>query len=473
MSATAGSPTRRVQSRLLRVFLLQLALISAATVLGVLAAGYVAERVLVKRALAGEADYFWERRAFDPSFPLPHTLNLSSFMISAGDVDRPPERPSVLRSQLAELSLGMQSLPIDDEERIVHVSERGDERLYLVFQDETVSRLAFWFGLVPLMLVLLVMYSVAWMAYVLSKRAVSPLTELAGVIERFDVGSRDAAELDLSGLSDAPDAETRVLVDAIGQFAARGRASIERERNFTRYASHELRTPLAVISGSVSTLELARLEGAAARAVERIGRTARHMSELIGTLLLLARDNADGAGESVTDVDALLETLLAAASASHGERSEALRVDSREPLRVRASEATLSIVIGNLVRNALIHADGGRVDVVVERDALTVRDDGPGLDAEARERVFEPFYRGGEGVSTKAGDDGVGLGLGLAIVRQTCDNHGWTITLDSEPGIGSSFRVDFGRSAVPPAVTDATATRGPRAADQPSSSDRR
>ena len=446
MSATAGSPTRRVQSRLLRVFLLQLALISAATVLGVLAAGYVAERVLVKRALAGEADYFWERRAFDPSFPLPHTLNLSSFMISAGDVDRPPERPSVLRSQLAELSLGMQSLPIDDEERIVHVSERGDERLYLVFQDETVSRLAFWFGLVPLMLVLLVMYSVAWMAYVLSKRAVSPLTELAGVIERFDVGSRDAAELDLSALREAPDADTRVLVDAIGQFVARGRVSIERERNFTRYVSHELRTPLAVISGSVSTLELARLEGAAARAVERIGRTTRHMSELIATLLLLARDDADGS-DVVTDVDALLETLLPAVRAGHGARADALRVDAREPLRVRASEATLSIVIGNLVRNALRHAGGARVDLVVEGDALTVRDEGPGLDEATRARVFEPFFRGDGSAPAVAGED-AGLGLGLAIVRQTCDNHGWTLTLESEPGGGASFRVGFGRAAL-------------------------
>jgi len=447
---------RRVQSRLLRVFVLQLALISVATALGVLAAGYVAERVLVKRALYGEAAYFWKNREGNHAFPLPDTLNLNSYLSS--------DTVTPLPAGLDTLPMGMQRIAIDGDERIVHVSERSGERLFLLFQDETVSQLAFWFGLVPLTLVLLVMYGFAWLAYALSKRAVSPITELAGAIETFDFGSRDASELDLAQLRNAPDSETRVLVDAIGQFIARGQASLERERNFTRYASHELRTPLAIIAGSVSTLELASLAGAPARAVERIRRTTRHMSELIGTLLLLTRGRVDPADTGVTDVGKLVDTLVAELASLGNERNVSLHVDHREMLGVNASEATLSLVVGNLLRNAWTYTEEGRVDVIVEIASVTVRDTGPGLDEEASLRVFEPFYRGDTGASVNrpakgpldssitsaAAADSMrgrreGSGLGLAIARQICGNHGWTLSVDSTVGVGSIFRVDFAK----------------------------
>lgn len=462
MSSSTASPAdseadkpRRVQSRLLRVFVLQLALISAATALGVLAAGYVAERVLVKRALFGEAAYFWKNRETDRGYPLPDTLNLNSYLSS--DAETP------LPAGMATLPLGMQRLAIDGDERIVHVSERDGERLYLLFQDETVSRLAFWFGLVPLTLVLLVMYGLAWLAYALSKRAVSPITDLAGAIETFDFGSRDASELDLAKLRKAPDAETRVLVDAIGQFIARGQASLERERNFTRYASHELRTPLAVIAGSIATLELAPLEGASARAVMRIRRTTAHMSELIGTLLLLTRERVDPSDACMTDVGELVDTLVAELASLGDERSVSLHVEHADVLRVRASEATLSLVIGNLLRNAWMYTEEGQVDVIVQSDAVTVSDTGPGLDEEACLRVFEPFYRGDTGGSfnrqvsrsldterpsgqaTPAREQrSEGAGLGLAIARQICGNHGWILSVDSTLDVGSIFRVCFG-----------------------------
>ena len=244
---TSASQTR-IQSRLLRAFVLQLILISMVTVVGVLAAFFIVERILVDRALQGEADYYWGKRETQADFPLPDTLNLSAFS-SSDSRYAPPD-------QYTTLSPGQHRVSHDGLSRIVHISENEGERLYLLFEEGTVRDLAFYFGVLPLLLVLLIMYGLAYMTYSVTKRAVSPLSQLASSIENFDFGRRNSSELDLDSLTQSSNSETRILTEAIQHFVNRSQASIERERNFTRYASHELRTPLAVIQGSVSSLEL-------------------------------------------------------------------------------------------------------------------------------------------------------------------------------------------------------------------------
>ena len=76
------STNNRVQSRLLRVFLLQLVLISVVTVIGVITASLIVERLLVKKALVGEAEFYWDHRAENADFPLPQTLNLAAYLSS-------------------------------------------------------------------------------------------------------------------------------------------------------------------------------------------------------------------------------------------------------------------------------------------------------------------------------------------------------------------------------------------------------
>jgi signal transduction histidine kinase len=464
----------RVQSRLLRVFLLQLALISAITVAGIFAASLVAERLLVNKALVGEADYFWKRRSENPSFALPDTLNLQSWYSVKSDVesvgDTTGQPSQSIPPHIASLPTGQHRVVVDGDDRIVYISERDGGRLYLLFQDETVSNLAFYFGVLPLTLVLLIMYSLAFLTYWLSKRAVSPIVRLAGVIERFDFNARDAAELDLRDHQGPADSETRVLAQALAHFFARSKDSIERERNFTRYASHELRTPIAVIQGSVSTLELAGLDGPAGRAVARIKRTSEHMRQLINSLLMLARDRvADQAAEDereTVEVTELLAQLIEELEAVSDDDSVSIELLPSPPMRVTASAAVVSIVLGNILRNAWNYTDKGVVRVTVKDSQVSIEDSGRGLDAEQQRRIFEPFYRieknsvtavdtagrvkPTEAIATqhKALASGArgsvqGLGLGLAIVRHFCEQNGWQLTLESAPGVGSTFTVDF------------------------------
>jgi len=430
-----AGPLLRVQSRLLRVFLLQLAIISLLTVAGVLAASWVAERILVNEALQGEADYFWQQRETNPNYHLPGTLNLTGYMEIPSVGDGQPD----LRPELTGLALGQQRVAMDGRSVITHVSERDGERLVLLFQEETVSNLGFYFGVVPLTLVLLLMYCLAYFAYWMSKRAVSPIAKLADTIENYDFNAEDSTELDLQSFQEPQNSETLVLADALQHFMQRTRVSIERERNFVRYASHELRTPLAVIQGSVSSLELAELDGAPQRALNRIDRAGRHMNDLISTLLMLARDKAANETSERTDINSAVDEIVTELHTVLPNQLAKIQVNHVDRFSINATDATVRIAVGNIIRNACLHGGNSGVTVNIAGSSVSIQDRGPGLSEIDQRRIFEPFYRT---ESSAAG----GHGLGLALVRKTCDNLGWTLTVDSEIGAGSTFAIDFGES---------------------------
>ena len=141
---------RGIGARLSRAFMLQATFISVAAVVGVLVAGALLERLLIREALRDEAAHFWEQRLTRPDFPLPSTRNLTGYM---GDV------PDALRP----LGLGYHSWQHDAVEYLVYVSERQGGRLYLTFDRSSVGRLAAYYGLAPLALVLLVLYLSTWL----------------------------------------------------------------------------------------------------------------------------------------------------------------------------------------------------------------------------------------------------------------------------------------------------------------------
>ncbi|TVR63389.1 MAG: sensor histidine kinase, partial [Candidatus Competibacteraceae bacterium] len=144
-------PKETLKRRISRTFLLQAAAISVAAVVSVLLAAAVIKQVLVTEALRMEADYFWERHAVDPAFPLPDTRNLSGFLAPVDDDRALPEN---LRGR----SDGFHSVSSQAGLTTVYITTRNDRRLYLLFDSERVNELATYFGLAPLVVVLLVLY---------------------------------------------------------------------------------------------------------------------------------------------------------------------------------------------------------------------------------------------------------------------------------------------------------------------------
>ncbi|RFF28780.1 MULTISPECIES: HAMP domain-containing sensor histidine kinase [unclassified Wenzhouxiangella] len=429
--------TGGLRTRLVRVFLLQVLAISIATVLGVYAAAWVVERVLVQEALNGEAEYFWDRYSDNADFPLPDTNNLTAYLAEDSDTSTVP---AWLRDEQPGFRRGHRQ---DDSSPVVHVSERDGDRLYLVFDEMQVSSLAWYFGIAPLTGVLLLIYLLTWVGYVMSRRAVSTVVQLADAVRNYDFRSGKLEELSEADFGEATDTETLALINAFNQFIHRLESFIQRERNFTRNASHELRTPLAVLRSNLGLLAKQSDPEARAKTVDRMNRTVRDMEALVETLLILARESESRLNWSSVVLNDLLADLLDQFASTIDRPEVATSVRANGLLEISAPERVLAIVFTNLLRNALSYTEKGHVHVLIDRNGVTVQDSGCGMSEADLERMFEPFYRGHDRSNE-------GYGLGLSIVRRLCDRFGWHLHADSELGAGTEIRVEFPQATFKP-----------------------
>lgn len=424
----AAPGSRGLRGRLWVAFVMQTVTIALATVLGVYAAMLVLRDVLIQRALVEEAQYFWRRIVQDPAAALPDTHNMQGYLRNRGDSGR--SVPDALR----RLPPGYHRIHAPGVDELVLVSDRDGRRLWLVFDQHQLDRLALWFGLVPLTLVLGTVYLVSWITYRASRRAVSPVIRLAEVVREQDPKRLDWRALSAVSVADAADEEVLVLVDAIRAFAERNAEFVERERNFTRDASHELRTPLTVVKVAADVLEDEALSAFGARSVQRIKRAARDMEALIQAFLILARESDTGLPSERFVVNDIVADEVERAQDLVAGKPVVVRMETEASIELNAPPRVFAVLVSNLLRNACLYTERGEVRVIVAADGVRVDDTGSGMAPDDVAQAFEPFYRGkGAGIG--------GYGVGLTIVRRLADRFGWPVTLESTLGVGTRATV--------------------------------
>ena len=229
-------------------------------------------------------------------------------------------------------------------------------------------------------------------------------------------------------------------------------------REFIANVSHEIRTPLTVLSGFVETLQsLALDKRERSRYLALMAQQASRMETLVDDLLTLSK--LEGSPPPGQDQWIALGPLLARCEADarslatlsvlDGQPSHELRFDMPEAVlrqaRIDGSFNELASAFSNLISNAIRYTPvGGRVNIAwLVRDngeaVFEVCDNGPGIAAEHLPRLTERFYRVDQSRSRQTG----GTGLGLAIVKHVLQRHGARLLVDSTPGKGSSFAVQF------------------------------
>ncbi|CAE6903606.1 sensor histidine kinase [Paraburkholderia nemoris] len=258
-----------------------------------------------------------------------------------------------------------------------------------------------------------------------------------------DVADRNASQLEPIRVARLH-VELRPIVEAINQCIARMGQQAATQRQFISDAAHQLRTPLALL---VAQIQFARQrenrDAPLSEALAGMHKSSRKLTTLTNKLLLLAQ--AESAAPSSTrervDLSALIAGVLEELIAFAQSREIDLGAELEDGLYVTGDEALTAALVTNLVDNALRYTQaGGRVTVHTQRgnDRAIVRviDNGPGIKAEARVRVFERFYR--------ASSHADGTGLGLPIVREIARRQGGTVTLDpGEGGVGLVATVEM------------------------------
>ncbi|MGF3056874.1 sensor histidine kinase [Microbacterium sp. YY-01] len=213
--------------------------------------------------------------------------------------------------------------------------------------------------------------------------------------------------------------------------------------DFVANTSHELKTPVGAVTLLAEAIESAADDEDQVRIFAgRLQAEATRLAHVTRRIMSLSRlQSADGAA---TLQPVSIDEVITAAVESHHVQADAAGVDlSRGGDRgatVRGDNQILTDAIGNLIANAIAYSPrGSRVGVGVRIDGdaveIAVTDQGIGISAEDKERIFERFYRADEARSRRTG----GTGLGLAIVKHATLRHGGQVRVWSQPGRGSTF----------------------------------
>ncbi len=273
------------------------------------------------------------------------------------------------------------------------------------------------------------------LAAYLSRRLTRPVLELSRVADKVAEGNYDVEVPDVPGGS-----EIGHLADRFREMAQRLREAEELERNFLMSVSHELRTPLTAIRGHIAALSEGLVEDPEARAVslETVAAETERLARLVGDVLDLAK--LDAHRFTLLEEEVNMEQLVSRAYSTFNEEARRRAIDYRSEVHARAviisdGDRVLQIIT-NLLSNAFRWTpDGGRIELELETEngavSVSVRDTGPGIVAEERERIFRPFWS----------LDGGGTGLGLAIARELAQALGGTVEVESEVGKGSTFEL--------------------------------
>lgn len=292
--------------------------------------------------------------------------------------------------------------------------------------------------------------------------AILPLGLLAATAGGYGLASSSLAPIGRMTESarqiNAENLGTRLAVghpgDELGRLASTLNAMLDRidrgfaaARQFTADAAHELRTPVATIRAEAEVCLLGR------RTPEQYEQTLRSVVEeasrlgrLADRLLLLSREDAGAitAAHQPVRLDAVAREAIDATRDRAEVAGLVLEIDDLEPAVVAGDAGALRQVLDNLLDNAL-HATpaGGRIAVRTARESdraiVEVRDTGVGIALQDQGRIFDRFVRADPSRSRQTG----GVGLGLSIVRAVVERHGGSVRVASQPGAGSTFRVEL------------------------------
>ena len=210
---------------------------------------------------------------------------------------------------------------------------------------------------------------------------------------------------------------------------------LEAMAEFAAGAGHEINNPLTIIAGRAQLFLHEETDPEKRRSLALVNSQAMRIYEMIADMMLFARPPQPNF--ALVDVAKIIDEMLAEfQSAASRQETVLLRSGHAGPLEIEADAAQLAVAIRALCQNSLESlGHGGQIEVELKSQQseamIRVTDDGPGITAEQRRHIFDPFY--------SAREAGRGLGLGLSKCWRIVTNHGGQIDVESRPGQGATF----------------------------------
>lgn len=407
--------------------------------------------------LKGELDELFDENMKQ----LAHAIAVSDLNAQSGFSDINPDTRTILKGEEEFLiqiwkgdELSYASLPniefakhgeggvrtvLYDQEEWRYYGLAKDDWLIQVSQSISARHAVIWefYGelLIPILLQLPILAFLIWL---LVGRGFRPLKKLSNLIEK-----RSSTYLEQLPEGDVPE-EVKPMVAALNDLLARLETALDKQRRFTADAAHELRTPLTAVKLQLDILGRAKNDAERQEAIQALYEGVDRSAHLVAQLLELARQEPDAANNKTETFD--LRDLCGDIIKQHApladDKNIKMGLDAPEAANINADKNALSIMIGNVLNNAILYTpSGGKVALSLssanDDTTLVIADNGQGIPENHRSRIFDRFYRV-EGTETN------GSGLGLSIVKTIADRHGIALSVGGGPdGHGTRFSFRF------------------------------
>lgn len=394
-----------------RYYWLQIGLIALSVIIGIGCSAWVIKGTLLKTALEQEISHYWQRMEKDPNAELPDTKNLYGYRWTSS----PP-----VQLQNMQLRQGVDRHFIDGKDRMTVYGQHQGQHVLLVFGESNVNKLIWLFGLAPLMVSLIVLYSLLWWWNRRARRYFSPITRLANALEHIDWEHQNKEASPFQNIHTDANMEAEYLKQALEKYHRVLNEFINREREFTGDVSHELRTPLTILKGNV---QLCQTRYGDNKSFTRLHNTIEDMQLLIDTLLAIARNTTNTLLAEQSMLSQVLEELVE--ELNHVSHAKGIQIDLQKDLDEQSRKiypSMTKMVFGNILRNALNYSQGSEIDIVLQKNKVLIADNGIGIHLPNDAKVQE---LSGRQLSLPV----KGHGIGLQLVQKLCKQLGWRVEL--------------------------------------------
>lgn len=337
---------------------------------------------------------------------------------------------------------GVVTIAYENEEWRYYGLDSGNEWLVQVSQPIPMRHTVIWeiyFNqLIPKLIQFPVLMGLVWLVV---GYGFAPLKRISESIEE-----RTPRFLERIPEEDTPK-EVLKMVQAINGLLDRLSAALESQRRFTADAAHELRTPLTAVRLELDVLKRAESKEEKQHSLHKLNNAVDRNIRLVHQLLQMARLEPEHASEPTTTVSLheIVQNIAVEMDLPAQKKEIDLRIDSSRDAFVEGRPNALTVLVSNLVTNAIQYTpQGGSVLVSAYRQdhksVLSVSDNGPGIAEKERARIFDRFYR----IQDKKQTGITGSGLGLSIVKSIVNSHGASIEiLNGLEDKGICFQIIF------------------------------
>lgn len=386
------------------------------------------ERQFMDSFLLEELDHFIESNKHNPGVSEQRSRYWHIYKVDA-------DHQNTSLDFLSSYAPGTYDLMFQGVMQDVGIAVREGARYYIFYKDEALESMEL--SLISFMVAgaFLVVWAATAYGLWFSKRVLKPVMTLVDEVRALDV----AAAAKTIGVNDYAEDEVGFLASEFDSYVNKIREMIEREREFTANASHELRTPLTIIKTATEALLLKQNMPDDVRIrLLRIERASDEMSNRLQVLLILAREPGKAnLTEAKLDLVKTLEQLLEDYDSLRPPTVRLIKKIHARPF-IFASDAMLSIVLGNVIKNAFTNTREGTITIEVSERQFTIADTGKGIAEDCLRHVLERGYKD---------DSSQGQGLGLSLVQRICDYYQWRLDIDSVNGVGTTVTLWYGDSA--------------------------